>query len=110
MAQLPSDAITIQVQDAQTTLFTASEAGIDEFAIVSLHISRNTVNDVNVDVFIDDGGFGSPHFLVKNRTIDSDGYTLPAKVIPLNANDVVIARPSSGTGDFTVNLTIGKQG
>ena len=110
MAQLPSDNIRILVQDAQTTIFTANEAAIDEFAIVAMTISKNVVQDVNVDVFVDDGGFGTPFFLVKNRTIDDDGYSLPAKMIPLNANDVLIARPSSGTGEFWVSVTIAKHG
>ena len=111
MAQLPSEPVRVLVQNAQTTIFTANEAGVVEFSIIGLTIAKNTTNDVNVDVFIDDGFVGSdkPYFLVKNRTIDDKGFSLPAKVIPLNTDDNIIARPTSGTGEFVVTVTIAKQ-
>lgn len=110
MAQLPSEVIRTLVQNSQVTLFTANEPSIDEFAIVECTIVKQTASDVNVDLFVDDGGFGDPYFLLRNRTIDDDGYSLNAKTIPLNANDLVIARPSSGSGEFTITLTIAKHG
>lgn len=110
MAQLPSDVIHTLVQDAQVTLFTANEAGIDEFTIVGITITKNTTSDVNVDVFIDDSDIGAPYFIVKNRTIDDDGFSVPAKAIPLNANDLVIARPTTGSGEFVITMTVAKHG